>query len=346
MRLPRLMPPAGHPHSAFVHAFSRVVDKRFIFDAAEARAFLSLLRELAAFCRIRVLSFAILSDHFHLLLEVPPKPPPDLLPDHDQILLDLAQLSGHQDVEGLRQRWELLRAAGDSKALAADLARFHARLYNLSFLMKLLKQRFTQNYNARHDRKGTLWESRFKSVLVEGTSHALVTMAAYIDLNPVRAGLVKDPKDFPWCGYGLAFAGDAVARDGIQRIVTALAQGQAPSSQEEGMATYRIHLHIDGDESRSGTAADGRPQRRGLSREQVLDVLAARGKVHPAEYLRCRVRYFCDGAILGSREFVEGVFQAHRRWFGPRRTTGSRRMRGWTGDPIYAVRDLKVRLFG
>lgn len=345
MRLPRLLPPPGHPHSAFVHAFSRVVEKRFIFDPDEAHAFLTLLRELASFCRIRVLSFAILSNHFHLLLEIPPKPPPHLLPDLDQILLDLAQLSGHQDLPALRLHFDLLRASGDTAALEAQLARFHARLYNLSFFMKLLKQRFTQNYNARHDRTGTLWESRFKSVLVDGSSHALATMAAYIDLNPVRAGLVKDPKDFPWCGYGLAFAGDPLAREGIQRIVTTLRHGQS-ASPEESLEAYRVHLHLAGDETRWGTDAQGQPVRPGLSREQVLEVLAARGKVDPAGYLRCRVRYFCDGAILGSREFVDSVFREHRRWFGPRRTSGARRMRGLLGDPLYTVRDLRLRLFG
>lgn len=43
-----------------------------------------------------------------------------------------------------------------------------------------------------------MWEDRFRSVLVEGRGHALRTMAAYIDLNPVRAGLCEDPKDYRW----------------------------------------------------------------------------------------------------------------------------------------------------
>ncbi len=70
--------------------------------------------------------------------------------------------------------------------------------------MKLLKQRFSQWHNARNARKGTLWEERFRSVLVDGAGEALLTMAAYIDLNPVRAGIVQDPKDYRWSGYGEA----------------------------------------------------------------------------------------------------------------------------------------------
>jgi len=53
--------------------------------------------------------------------------------------------------------------------------------------MKDLKQRFTQWYNKRNGLKGTLWEDTYQSVLVEDSERALMTMAAYIDLNPVRA---------------------------------------------------------------------------------------------------------------------------------------------------------------
>ncbi|MDF1753979.1 MAG: hypothetical protein P1U89_14445 [Verrucomicrobiales bacterium] len=83
----------------------------------------------------------------------------------------------------------------------------------------LTKQRFSQWYNLRNDRRGTLWEERYKSVLVEGSQEALMTMAAYIDLNPVRAGIVKRAEDYRWTGYGAAAGGDADARKGLGRIL-------------------------------------------------------------------------------------------------------------------------------
>jgi hypothetical protein len=45
-------------------------------------------------------------------------------------------------------------------------------------------------------------------VFVEGSEHALSAMSVYIDLNAVRAGIVKDPKDYRYCGYGEAVAGN------------------------------------------------------------------------------------------------------------------------------------------
>ena len=68
---------------------------------------------------------------------------------------------------------------------------------DVSAFMKTVKQRFSVWYNQSHARYGTLWADRFKSVLVEGDTRALATVAAYIDLNPVRAGMVEDPGKYP-----------------------------------------------------------------------------------------------------------------------------------------------------
>ena len=82
---------------------------------------------------------------------------------------------------------------------------WQARMGDVSEFMKSVKQRFSVWYNRSHGRYGPLWADRFTSVIVEGNGHyGLQMMAAYIDLNPVRAGLVEDPKDYRWCGYGEA----------------------------------------------------------------------------------------------------------------------------------------------
>jgi hypothetical protein len=62
------------------------------------------------------------------------------------------------------------------------------------------------------------------------------------------------------------------------------------------------------------------------------------------QMLRCRVRYFTDGVVLGSREFVDGVFRAYQQRFGPRRTSGARKLRGnaaAVAGVLWAVRDLR-----
>lgn len=344
MRTARLKAPPDHP-SASYHCVSRVVDRRFIFGPEEKDHFVRLLRECEAFCRVRILTFAVMANHFHVLVEVSRRPAPDLLPSPEQVLADLRQLSGHQFPQAVEQRFHAFREANDPTGLAAYLATFHARMYDLSSFMKLVKQRFTQWYNARTGRKGTLWEDRFKSVLVEGRGHALTTMAAYIDLNPVRAGLVSDPKDYRWSGYGEAVAGRKRARLGIQALVQALHRGREASSSRS-LAEYRMRLYLEGNEGREAIGEDGRPVRGTLPREDLVKVLAARGRLPLREYLRCRVRYFCDGAVLGGRDYVERIFAAYRDRFGPKRTTGARRMKGLDEGGLFTLRDLRRGVFG
>lgn len=342
MRRPRWLAPDHHP-SAVYHCFSRIVDRRPVLGDAEKELFRSLLRELAEFCQLRILTFCVMSNHFHVLVEVPKPPQP--LPTSEETLDALARLSGCQDVGAARQQLLSFRQSNDPDAEARWLARFHARRWNLSNFFKVLKQRFSALYNRRHGRKGTLWEERFKSVLVEGEGRALVTMAAYIDLNPVRAGLVQDPKDYRWCGYSEAVAGIPEAQDGLRRIVRAL-QANETVTEQQALESYRRHLFVEGSEEGESIREDGRTVRGSITREAVLKVLAAKGRLSTAEYLRCRVRYFCDGAVFGSRPFVESLFQSARHRFSPRRTTGARPIRGLAEGGLFTLRAFRVHVFG
>ena len=96
-----------------------------------------------------------------------------------------------QQVRERLAQWTLWREQGLERVVQEDQARLRGRMYDLSQYMKTLKQRYSQWYNRTASRRGTLWEQRFKSVVVEGSRNALLTMAAYIDLNAVRAEVYK-----------------------------------------------------------------------------------------------------------------------------------------------------------
>lgn len=70
----------------------------------------------------------------------------------------------------------------------------------ISLMMQSLGRRYVRYFNHRHQRTGTLWEGRFKSFLVEGDPYALVCQR-YIELNPVRAGMVVDASQYVWSSY-------------------------------------------------------------------------------------------------------------------------------------------------
>lgn len=67
-------------------------------------------------------------------------------------------------------------------------------------LMQSVGRRYVRNYNLRHGRTGTLWEGRYRSTLIQPERHLLACMV-YMDLNPVRAGMVQEPGEFNWSSY-------------------------------------------------------------------------------------------------------------------------------------------------
>ena len=335
MRQARLKASRQLPVS-YYHCISRVVNREFVFGDEEKEVFVRMMREYERFCGVRVVTFCVMSNHFHILLEVPQRP--ENLPDDETLVGLLRGVCGKVAAGTLRQQLEMLREAGADTEAEELRESYFVRMWDVSFFMKSLKQRFTQWFNRKHGRKGTLWEERFRSVLVEGTGEALATMAAYIDLNPVRAGMVGDPKDYRWCGYAEAVAGKKEGRLGMSVVVEYL-KGSGCKG-EALFAAYRLWLFGLGEET--GEAEDGGALKRGFSRKRIAEVLEKRGRLSRWEMLRCRVRYFADGAVIGSRGFVNTVFAENRERFGPKRKDGARRLRGVEAGGLYALRDLRV----
>jgi hypothetical protein len=160
---------------------------------------------------------------------------------------------------------------------------------DVSAFMKLVKQRFSIWYNRNHQRFGTLWAERFKSVLVEGRHHALRTVSAYIDLNAVRAGLVEDPAAYRFCGYGEAVGGSKPARVSLRRVV-------GGRDWRAVQSAYRLLLMGAGNRPKTGAA--------NVSEKRNLQTIKQDGVIPVGEALRHRVRYFTQGLVLGSQSFV------------------------------------------
>jgi hypothetical protein len=222
-------------------------------------------------------------------------------------------------------------------------------MWNLASFMQSIKQRFSQWFNGRNNRTGTLWEGRFKSVLVEGADQTLSTVAAYIDLNPVRAGIVRDPADYRWCGYAQALGGGRQACIGLQKVVFGAVVNGKPGEMRRRevkhlLERYRVYLFENGAERRGMGISNGGGGRQGLSAREAEAVVRAGGRISFYHSLRCRVRYFTDGCAIGTLGFVEGVFIRCRERFGPRRASGPRELRGVDFPGLFTVKDLKKRV--
>ncbi|WP_395744018.1 transposase [Prosthecobacter sp.] len=334
----------GPLESYCYHVMSRTCGGEVHFDDVEKEALRRVIWRMAEFSGIKVVTYCIMRNHFHLLAEVPHRQTwlqrfddPDgetKLFDHLSILYSRAYLSL------LREELSDLRSRGMHALATQRIAALKKRFCDLSLFVKEIKERFSRWYNKRHERKGTLWMDRFKSVLVEGKGEPLRTMAAYIDLNPVRAGLCQDPKDYRWCGYAEALSGSRRAQRGLCKALGKPVDGWKSASTAEA---YRCLLHDEGREVRD--AQNEKVIRRGITPESARAVLAAKGKLTPSELIRLRVRYFTEGLVLGSKAFVEDIFITHRDHFGPRRKHGAKRI-PQSSSPFYSLRQLRVRPVG
>ena len=310
----------GRP--AVYHCISRTVGGDFLLGNEEKAVLRKQMWQIAEFCGVEILTYCILSNHFHMLVSVPDK---DSVEVSDAELLRRYRVMYPEPTVHQTARIEVLEAQLNACGEDADKTResLLSRMHDVSAFMQSLKQRFSVWYNRSRDRFGTVWAERYRGVLVQGGGFPLYTMARYIDLNPIRAGLVEDPKDYQFCGYSEAVAGNERAKSGISKIVATYLPVQ---SMEKRMEAYRRGLFGSGSKK-----ADGK--RGKISRELAEKVLAEKGKLPSECALLMRLRHFTAGGIIGCRQFVE----EHVRTKGRRAAS----IKQAELDGIFSERDLQ-----
>lgn len=104
---------------------------------------------------------------------------------------------------------------------------------SLSKTMQMLGRYYVQYYNYCYQRTGTLWEGRYKATLIESEAY-LLTCMRYIELNPVRAGMVSHPSEYPWSSYHRNALGKA-----DELIVPHLEYRRLGKTDDERQSAYR-----------------------------------------------------------------------------------------------------------
>ncbi|MCP5516142.1 MAG: hypothetical protein H7A45_02665 [Verrucomicrobiales bacterium] len=145
---------------AVYHCISRVVGGQRLLGDLEKEKLRLMLWQQAAFCGLEIITYCLLSNHFHILVRVP----------SEVVASDAELVDRTLKFYGPKSLYvqNLQRVLGQQGELPEDLrAGVRQRLGDVSVFMKELKQRFSKWYNKQHERFGTLWAERFKSVLVE-----------------------------------------------------------------------------------------------------------------------------------------------------------------------------------
>jgi putative transposase len=333
MRTSRIKVPSTERASVY-HCMTRTVNGAFLLDDVAKETLRKQLWLVADFCGVQILTYALLSNHFHVLVRVPKSSEIS-----NEELLRRYSVLYPKPTRFQQARLEVIAAwlqSGDPEG-EAWRKRQLALMGDVSQFMKLLKQRFSVWFNRTHNRYGTLWAERFKSVLVEGQGKILETMAAYIDLNAVRTGLVSDPKDYRFCGYGEAVSGGVKAQAGLRLL---LASEENTPAWNQAQADYRLTLF--------GVGSGARPGEGTVSAAELQEVVKAKGHLPRATVLRHRIRHFTDGAVIGSKTFVTEHLAAYRERTGRRRGSTPKPLPAFTdwGGDFATLRGLRQQTTG
>ena len=357
----------GGEHGAFCyHVMTRTCGAERILDVEDLEGLRIIIRKLALFSGVKVMTYCLLENHFHLLVRVPSREKflrqfedrrgrDGVLTEVEgsgegRLIRHLATLYSKAYIKQLQVELADMRERGLDEMAEAVLERYKRRFCNLSLYVKEVKERFSRWYNRKHQRVGTMWSGRFKSVLVED-GDALRTMAAYIDLNPVRAGIVEDPKDYRWCGYAEAVAGGRQARRGLCMVMGKSLDGWSKKGKGKNSITagawYRCWLMQDGKpvEGDERSKVNHVKIRKGIPEEIVDEALKHKGQLTAGERLLSRVKYLTEGAAIGSEGFVKSFYRQYQDNFGPGRDVEAKRM---AEDPdelkgLYSLQGVSCR---
>ena len=279
----------------FYHVVSRIGGRRFLIDEKEKRILLGMIRGAAAFSGVQVYTYAVMSNHFHLLVRVPRKREVS----DGELEKRMLALYGPGKFNKILAKWAKWTKKGMPELVEDEKSRLRKRMYDLSQFCKTFKEAYTQDYNRRHDNTGTIWEGRFKSVLLEGSYRTMTTVAGYIHLNPVRAAVVERAEESKWTGFGAGCQGDALAQAGLRALVSRV-YGAKDSTWEQAAAVCAETIGgkepdrtggIAPTESDDAVETDekGRPRRAGSLRALLLH----------------RAAGFVQGVALGGDAFVK-----------------------------------------
>jgi len=234
-----------------------------------------LIKKLSQLYFVDVLGFALLGNHFHLVVRVYPESEPT----DDEIKERLQKYYGDElNVTGVL------------------ISNYRKRLTNLGAYVKDIKQGFTRYFNKKYGRKGFFWGDRFKSMIVQD-GLSLVNLLAYVDLNPIRAGIVKKPEDYRWSSLG--YHTQTGNKDGLLSIDFGMKEWNE-FDPSEIVRKYRQFVYETGAvDAGKGKTMD----------KKIVEKARKKGyKISRVERFRYRCRYFTDSGVIGGKDFVQEVF--------------------------------------
>ena len=295
--------------TAVYHVMSRTALDGFPLEAYEKDFLLELIKRMAGLFFTEVYGFSLMGNHFHLLVKMIPE---DRYSD-EEVKVRLVNFYGEKKAPVDEGQLPLIRR----------------KLASLSEFVREIKVNFTRYNNKRHGRKGYFWGVRFKSVIVE-RGETLINCLAYIDLNPVRAGIVYKPEDYRWNSLGYHFQtknkGHLLSTDfGLKEFNV--------TSEDERVRLYRKYVYEAGE-----IQPPDKPYSKKIDTKIVTEERKRNFKISRVDRFLYRTRYFTDSGIIGSREFVSGTYQQFKQLFHSKHEKKPKPVKGLDG--VFSLKRL------
>ena len=271
-RVPRIARLIVKEEEAVYHVMSRTALDGYVMGDVEKDFLLYLIKRLSRVYFAEVLGFCLMGNHFHLLVRMAPG-------------------SEFSNAE-IKRRFRLYYGDDEKSELEEErVPCLQEKWGSLSEFVKEIKQGFSRYYNRRHHRKSFFWSERFKSVIVDN-GETLINCLAYIDLNPIRTGIVEKPEAYRWCSLG--YHAQSHNRDGFLSTDFGLREFALKSAKAR-LPYYRRFVYEKG-----GLIKEAEGRSKGL-------------ELNGVDRFRYRTRYFTDSGIIGTKEFVSRVYKGDRK---------------------------------
>ncbi|MGB3976813.1 MAG: transposase [bacterium] len=237
---------------------------------------------------IDIISLCWMNNHFHMIVYCPGNKPPlnDVVERYNSFYKH--DVYGHPPLNATAQPKRCNKVA--------------EKLIDISEFMRSFQQRFTNWFNKKNSRQGPLWKSRFWSCILEG-SIALWECVKYVELNPVRAGLVDDPGNYEYGTWGRfrKKRNQPFYKSFIKHLKKNLNRRRS-KFRKEGIQLSVLELFEL--EIKTAMLIEGRLL--GEEKKKLLESVNVQEKMNFNRFL-IRVYNWTSGMIIGSSRFVENT---------------------------------------
>jgi putative transposase len=294
--------------TAVYHVMSRTALDGFPLGDIEKDFMIDLIRRYSALYFVEILGFCLMGNHFHLLVKIFP----------EYKFTD----------EQIKKRY--VEFYGDDRAFTdCQIPSLRLKLSSLSEFMREIKVGFARYYNKRHNRRGYFWGDRFKSVIVEN-GETLINCLAYIDLNPLRAGLVERPEEYRWNSLG--YHVQTGNQDNFLSLDFGLLEFGVLNAAER-LKLYRRYVYEAGAVTKSEKPTAGVINSSVLAKERKDNFELKR-----VQRFRYRTRYFTDSGIIGTKAYVSSNYRRFKDLFMSKRDKTPKPVAGLDG--IFSLKRL------